>query len=54
MNDEKKIKSVKVLNPAWGGVSRTIKANYYKMGERNFLFTKKDGFSASGLIIEYE
>lgn len=36
------------------GVSRCIKANYYKMGERNFIFTKADGFSATCVMIEYE
>lgn len=36
-----------------GGISLTIKANYYKMGIRNFLFIKQDGFSATGIMIEY-
>lgn len=40
------------VNPA-GGASRTVKAGYYKMGVRNFLFTKKDGFSATGVIVEF-
>lgn len=31
-----------------------IRANYYKMGARNFLFTKqKDGFDALAIINEY-
>ena len=45
-----------IINPALGGgkkLSHTIKANYYKMGVRNFLFTKKDGFDATGVILEY-
>lgn len=36
-----------------GGVVRTLKANYYKMGSRNFLF-RPDGFIASCLLIEYD
>lgn len=41
-----------ILNAAsWGGnllLSHTIKANYYKMGVRNFLFTTgNDGFDAT-------
>lgn len=31
----------------------TLKANYYKMGVHDFLFTKQDGFSATGVLIEY-
>lgn len=34
-------------------LAHTIKANYYKMGVRNFLFTKDDGFDATGVIFEY-
>ena len=30
-----------------------IKANYFKMGIRNFLFTKRDGFDATGIMLEY-
>nr|DAJ92961.1 MAG TPA: hypothetical protein [Caudoviricetes sp.] len=45
------------INVANGGgklrLAHTIKANYYKMGVRNFLFTKDDGFDATGVIIEY-
>ena len=37
-----------------GGYFRCIKANYFKMGERNFLFTRKDGFSASAVLVEHE
>lgn len=49
----------KILNPAINGggktLVRTIKANYYKMGVRNFLFTKiGDGFSATAVMEEYE
>lgn len=44
-----------IINPAGGGktLSHTIKANYFKMGVRNFLFTKDDGFDATGVILEY-
>ena len=45
------------INVANGGgklrLAHTIKANYYKMGVRNFLFTKDDGFDATGVIFEY-
>lgn len=45
---------IKLLNSAGGGhIAHTIKANYYKMGVRNFLFTKQDGFDATGVLIEY-
>lgn len=36
-----------------GEVVRTLKANYYKMGSRNFLF-RSDGFIASCVLIEYD
>lgn len=45
-----------IINTANGGgyiLAKTIKANYYKMGVRNFLFTKNDGFDATGVIFEY-
>lgn len=47
----------KAINPVYGGgitLSHTIKANYFKMGTRNFLFTKRDGFDATGIMLEYE
>lgn len=49
----------KILNPAINGegktLVRTIKANYYKMGVRNFLFTKNgDRFCATSVMEEYE
>ena len=47
----------KAINPVYGGgisLSHTIKANYFKMGIRNFLFTKRDGFDATGIMLEYE
>ena len=47
----------KVINPVYGGgisLSHTIKANYFKMGIRNFLFTKRDGFDATEIVLEYE
>lgn len=35
-------------------LAHTIKANYYKMGVRHFLFTKgNDGFDATAVKIEY-
>ena len=47
----------KAINPVYGGgitLSHTIKANCFKMGIRNFLFTKRDGFDATGIMLEYE
>lgn len=41
------------MPPEGGHIAHTIKANYYKMGVRNFLFTKQDGFDATGILIEY-
>jgi hypothetical protein len=46
----------RILNAANGGntpLAHMIKANYFKMGTRNFLFTKRDGFDAIGVIFEY-
>ena len=48
-----------ILNAASRGcnllLSHTIKANYYKMGVRNFLFnTGNDGFEATAVMIEYD
>lgn len=43
-----------ILNPSGGGLSSTIKANYFKMGVRNFLIVKADGFNATGVFIEYD
>ena len=38
-----------------GGISSTIKANYYKMGVANFVREKgKDGFCAPAIMIKYE
>jgi len=42
-----------VINPASGGASKTVRAGYFKMGVRNFLFTKADGFSATCVIVEF-
>lgn len=47
------ITEVIVVNGDKMGNSRTIKANYYKMGVRNFLFTKSDGFSATAVMVKY-
>ena len=45
------------INVANGGgkvrLAHTIKAHYYKMGVRNILITKDDGFDATGVIFEY-
>ena len=48
-----------ILNAANGGggsapLAPTLKANYFKMGVRNFLFTKRDGFDATGVVFEYD
>lgn len=47
-----------IINPANRGgqklLCHTLKANYFKMAARNFLFTKAgDGFDATGVILEY-
>ena len=42
------------VNAAMGGVSRTIKADYYKMGAANLLFHPKDGYAATAILIKYE
>ena len=46
-----------ILKAANGGgnapLAHTLKANYFKMGVRNFLFTKRDGFDATAVIVEY-
>ena len=46
-----------ILNAANGvgnaPLAHTLKANYFKMGVRNFLFTKRDGFDATAVIVEY-
>lgn len=48
----------KAINPVYGGgsitLSHTIKANYFKTGVCNILFTKRDGFDATGVIFVYE
>lgn len=47
--------AITVLNPAYGGgISRCIKAGYFKMGIRNFLFTTQEGFKATAIMNEYE
>ena len=48
----------RIINPSNRGgyllLAHTIKANYYKMGVRNFLFTTgNDGFDATCAMIEY-
>ena len=37
-----------------GGVSRTIKADYYKMNSANFLFHTNDGYAATAILVKYE
>lgn len=45
-----------VVNAAGGGITlvRTIKANYFKMGAQNLLFTKRNSFLATDVILVYE
>lgn len=46
-----------IVNAADGGgiaLVRTIKANYFKMGAQNLLFTQRNSFLATGVILEYE
>lgn len=50
---QKEVISRTIFNPETGGGVRTLKANYYKMGSRNFLF-RSDGFIASCVLIEYD
>lgn len=40
------------LNDASDGISRTLKASYFKTGRINF--QKKNGFGATGVIVVYE
>ena len=42
------------VNAAIGGVSRTIKADYYKMNSANFLFHTNDGYAATAILVKYE
>ena len=42
------------INAAMGGVCRTIKAGYYKMGVANFLFHQNDGYAATAILVRYE
>lgn len=48
--------AITVLNPAsgGGGISRCIKACYFKIGIRNILFTTQEGFKATAIMYEYE
>lgn len=47
--------AITVLNPAsGGGISRCIKASYFKIGIRNLLFTTQEGFKATAIMNEYE
>ena len=40
------------LNPYRGGITRTVKANYYKVSQSNFLYATQRG--ATGVIKIYE
>lgn len=47
----------KPINTDRGGVCRTIKAGYYKMGWTNFtreILGYKDGFAATAIVEAYE
>ena len=49
--------SLKPINTDRGGVCRTIKAGYYKMGWTNFtreMLGYKDGFAATAIMEVYE
>lgn len=54
MKNEQDLKKVVPLNTASGEVSRTIKAQYYKNGFRNFTFFEEGGYGATGVIEIYE
>lgn len=49
--------SLRPINTDWGGLARTIRANYYKMGWTNFtreILGCKDGFAATAIVELYE
>ncbi len=52
MKNEQHLKKVVPFNVASGEVARTIKAQYYKNGFRNFTFFEEGGFGATG-VLEY-
>lgn len=45
---------IRLLNPGRGGVVKTIKSNYYKQGEVNFLRPAFPSHSAPAILIEYD
>jgi hypothetical protein len=45
-------KKVVPFNTASDGICRTIRAQYYKNGFRNFTFFQEGGFGATG-VLEY-
>ena len=52
----KKLRTIPINLDGWG-CSRTIKANYYKMGYTNFTreaLGNRDGFAATGVLEVYE
>lgn len=49
---QREVISRTIFNPEMGGVVRTLKANYYKMGSQNFPF-RSNGFIASCVLSEY-
>ena len=42
------------VNAAMGGVSRTIKASYYKMSAADFLFHTNEGYAVTAILVKYE
>ena len=52
MKGEQHLKRVVPFNVAIDGVSRTLKAQYYKNGFRNFTYFEQGGFGATG-VLEY-
>ena len=52
MKSEQNLKKVVPFNTASDGICRTIKAQYYKNGFRNFTFFEDGGFGATG-VLEY-
>lgn len=48
------MKKIPINAAMGGGVCRTIKADYYKMGAANFLFHQNDGYAATAILVKYE
>lgn len=43
-----------VVGGGSGPLAKTLKANYFKMGVRNFLFFRASRHAATGLLLEYD